>query len=225
MIKKLVPLPAYLLLLAIMACKKEDAAKGGNISVLLPVSQNPAEGWWIGYTPTDTLQLTNLVTSTYCNSADTIALWHAANGQQGYYPYLGQNRGSLTHMDATQSWAAKPFEIVMEASNTGQYSLLQYTVTGAGEYRVKAIFEGVHFNQSTTDVHVLVNQGIVFSGIIEGYGGDSTLHAITGNYPSATYSGTVHLAKGDKLTFAVGYGANKNHYNDTTGLLLEIEKI
>ena len=41
-------------------------------------------------------------------------------------------------------------------------------------------------------------------------------------HPAASYSGTIRLEAKDTLTFAVGYGKNKTHFNDTTGLFVRV---
>lgn len=113
----------------------------------------------------------------------------------------------------------------MEGGNNGQYSLLRFIAPASATYRIKAVFEGVHFGLSTTDVHVFLNAARLFQDSIEGYGGDAAFHERTGLHPDATYEATLQLNQGDVLTFAVGYGSNKDHYNDTTGLLLAIESL
>ena len=45
----------------------------------------------------------------------------------------------------------------MEASNSGQYSLIRFVAPKLGTYRITARFEGIHFGLSSTDVHVLHN--------------------------------------------------------------------
>ena len=62
----------------------------------------------------------------------------------------------------------------------------------------------------------------LFDAEINGYGGDPAFHVIEGSNPAASYSGSVALATGDIITFAVGYGKNKTHYSDTTSLSAEI---
>ena len=44
-----------------------------------------------------------------------------------------------------------------------------------------------------------------------------------GANPVAVYTGTVKLESGDVVDFAVGYGANRTHYCDTTGLFAKLE--
>ena len=106
----------------------------------------------------------------------------------------------------------------MEASNSGQYSLIRFIVPKLGTYRITARFEGIHFGLSSTDVHVLHNASPLFSAKIEGYGGDPSFHKAHGANPAAEYSGQIVLQESDTITFACGYGANKTHFSDTTGL-------
>jgi hypothetical protein len=204
-------------------CHKDETP--GPVPVVfsthISFDKNPAGYWQVGYA--DTLGSAFML-STSVDTANAIAMWHAAAGSAGYYPYLGQNRDSVTHTDPSNSWAARPAEIVMEASNSGQYSLLRFVAPAAGRYKIKAQFAGVHFRLSSTDVHVLLNGQSLFSDVVEGYGGDSLFHAITGTHPIASFEETVTLQANDVVTFAVGYGPNKNHANDTTGLLVEVSR-
>jgi len=123
---------------------------------------------------------------------------------------------------SSNGWSARPGQVAMEASNTGQFSLVRFTAPSAGTYSISARFEGVHFGPSTTDVHVLHNATALFDAFIEGYGGDPAFHKIEGASPTASYSGEATLNANDKITFAVGYGRNKTHYGDTTGLFARI---
>ena len=110
----------------------------------------------------------------------------------------------------------------MEASKTGQYSLVRFVAPTAGIYQVMARFEGVHFRLSTTDVHVLRNATSIFDADIDGYGGDPAYHAVQGTSPTAAYTGQVILKANDIITFAVGYGKNKTNSCDTTGLFAQV---
>ncbi len=110
----------------------------------------------------------------------------------------------------------------MEASNGGQYSVVRFTVPVAGSYQVTARFEGVHFGLSTTDVHVMHRSTSLFAADIDGYGGDPAFHATEGENPVTVYAGSVKLEAGDTVDFAVGYGTNRTHYFDTTGLFARL---
>ncbi len=74
----------------------------------------------------------------------------------------------------------------------------------------------------TTDVHVLHNDTSLFNADIDGYGGDPAYHKVQGLRPSAQYSGQVAMKADETITFAVGYGKNKTHFGDTTGLFARV---
>ena len=50
---------------------------------------------------------------------------------------------------------------------------------------------------------------------------EEILHSTSSN-PRADYSGQIEMKAGDTITFAVGYGKNKTHFGDTTGLFAKI---
>lgn len=204
-------------------CKHETDNIPPKIEIILPFDKNPSGNWQIGYSLNNNLSMSEFRLCTFADTSHVIGLWHPGTGSSGYYPYIGQNRTATTQIDPTNSWAAKPGEIVMEGSNTGQYSMVRFIVPASGQYKLKATFEGVHIRLSSTDVHILLNDQHLFDDIIEGYGGDSSLSEQKGAHPVASWASSIYLKKGDILTFAIGYGSNKTFYNDTTGLLLSIE--
>jgi hypothetical protein len=217
------PLTLVLIVLTFFAgCKHEDSVPP-PISLMLPFDKNPSGNWQIGYSLHDTLSMSQFRLSSFADTSHVIGLWHPATGPSGYYPYIGQNKTTEVQVDPTNSWAARPGEIVMEGSNTGQYSMLRFIVPVSGNYKLNAIFEGVHIRLSSTDVHILLNDLHLFDDLIEGYGGAPSFASQTGAHPTSSWSSTIHLNKNDILTFAIGYGSNKTFYNDTTGLLLTIE--
>ena len=205
--------------------RHDDQQRQPAISNKLPFNKSFDGIWQIGYSPGNVLANDLFQPCVFSDTSQIIGIWHPSNGSAGYYPYLGQNRATTTMVDPTGSWAARAGEIVMEGSNSGQYSMLRFIAPTAGSYKVKAVFEGIHFRLSSTDVHILVNSKNVFSDFIEGYGGDISFHTIEGNNPAAKYEDVITLKKNDIITFAVGYGKNMNHFNDTNGLLLDIKKI
>ncbi len=209
----------------ISSCNRDKPAEEIFTVERLSFSQNPSSVWEIGYTIDSFLKIADFRRSDYSDNAPQIALWHPSSDVAGYYPYTGQNRSAELQIDKSGRWALRGFQIAMEGSNTGQFSMLRFKPPAAGSYRIKVIFEGVHIGLSTTDVHVLKNDLAIFNDYIEGYGGDQRYNPITGNRPSCSYEDTLQLGPGDLITFAVGYGSNKNHYNDTTGLIITIEKV
>jgi hypothetical protein len=69
---------------------------------------------------------------------------------------------------------------------------------------------------------VLHNDKSLFDADIDGYGGDPAFHQVQGASPKAEYSGKVAMKADETLTFAVGYGKNKTHFGDTTGLFAKV---
>jgi hypothetical protein len=214
-----------IILITLCQCRPQKETPGSPVTTTstLSFTNNPNGNWQVGYSENDTLAWDKFHLCTWADTSHIVALWHPGNNQSSYYPYTGQNRSLVSQYDQTQTWVARPGEIVMEGSAGGQYAMLRFVAPANGRYKIKAVFEGVHFGMSSTDVHILINAANVFDDYIEGYGGDSTFHTIQGTHPTAPYTNTVSLVAGDIVTFAVGYGANKTHYYDTTGLLLDIE--
>jgi hypothetical protein len=198
-------------------------------------SQNPNGPWRYGYTKGTTLALDQVVLDRYGIAQDGgIGIWHPSDaggdfspvanpsdGGAGYYPYVADNPGTTTYVYAA-SWAVRAGEVAMEASNGGQYSVVQFVAPEGGTYDVQAHFEGVHFRLSTTDVHVRVNDVEVFSSEIDGYGGDPAAFQVQGANPAADYRGMLSLLTKDIVTFAVGWGTDGSNFNDTTGLLVHV---
>ncbi len=185
------------------------------------VAQNPNGPWEYGFSAAASLAPDGFTLATVAEAGSAIGFWHPAGG---YYPYLASNPTRRTLADPTRSWALRPHEVALEGSNTGQYAIVRFVAPRAGRYRVKARFAGLHFRLSSTDVHVLVNGRSVFDALVDGYGGDPAFHAIEGRSPRAGFVGTRRLAAGDVVDFAVGYGANRTHFNDTTGLRARVSR-
>ncbi len=189
------------------------------------VASNPAGVWQYGYSATNSLAPNQFHLDRYAQHQGGVVFWQPDSvesaQQPAHYPYVAFNTDK-SHTDNSIGWAIRAGEVAMEASNTGQYSLLRFVAPKGGTYRVTARFEGIHFGLSTTDVHILHDTTSLFAADIEGYGGDSTSHTIEGAHPAASYSGEVQLKAGDTITFAIGYGKNKSHVCDTTGLIASI---
>jgi len=209
------------------SCRRDEPVSGPwpVISGDIPFDKNPSRYWQVGYSLHKVLSPADFRLCTFADTSNVVGMWHPSQGRPGYYPYTGQNRTTTLQSDPTNSWSARPGQIVMEGSNTGQFSMLRFIAPVSGEYKLSAVFEGVHRRLSTTDVHILLNDRHLFDDIIDGYGGDPSFFAITGGHPVSSYTETLRLNKNDVLTFAVGYGPNKSHFNDTTGLMLSIKAI
>jgi len=196
-----------------------------DLSADFSTTTNKSGVWHYGYSATRSLDPSEFREVTYSEIAGRISFWHPATTDKpgpGYYPYIAYNPTTQTQYGSSNGWAARAGEVAMEASNSGQYSLIRFTAPRAGIYEITAQFAGIHFGLSSTDVHVLHNTASVFDSEIEGYGGDPTFHKVEGANPTARYSGQIELKAGDTITFACGYGKNKTHYADTTGLFARV---
>jgi hypothetical protein len=195
------------------------------------VEANPNKVWQYGYSDSNSLAVDQFRLDKFANSNDTAAnasgcikFWHPTANKgpgPGYYPYIAFNSSKQSEVGC-KGWAVRPGEVAVEGSNIGQYSLIRFVAPMAGTYRVSANFEGIHYGLSTTDVHVLHNDTSLFEAYINGYGGDQAFHKVEGADPSAKYSGEVAMKAKDIITFAIGYGKNKTHYGDTTGLFAKV---
>jgi hypothetical protein len=218
--------PQHLMRLAVMAfALLSPAATTFDLNEDFSVNQNPGKVWAYGYSETNSLDPAQFRLDAYAAKAGPLVFWHPATTDRpgpGYYPYVAYNPTAQSQYGSSNGWAARPGQVAMEASNTGQFSLVRFTAPSAGTYAISARFEGVHFGLSTTDVHVLHNAKSLFDAFIEGYGGDPAFHKVEGASPTASYSGQAELKANDTVTFACGYGKNKTHYGDTTGLFARI---
>jgi hypothetical protein len=206
-------------------CLAAQAGTSFDLSDDFSLRKNPNQVWQYGYSATASLDPAQFRLDEFTDTRGPVGFWHPKVVDQpgpGYYPYIAYNTTKQSQFGSSNGWAVRPGEIAMEASNTGQYSLVHFIAPAAGTYKVTAQFEGVHFGLSTTDVHVLHNSTSLFDADIDGYGGDPAFHAIQGASPTASYSGHVELKQGDTVTFAVGYGKNKTHFGDTTGLFAHV---
>jgi hypothetical protein len=185
-------------------------------------TMNPNGVWRYGFTMGASVALDQFVLDTFTTNTSPLDFWHPAMGTAGYYPYVAANTGTVTTTDSTGSWAVRAGEIAMEASGSGQSSVIEFVVPQAGMYRIQADFEAIHFRLSTTDAHVRVGGASLFDANIDGYGGDPAFHAITGTNPRASYSGTLALGPGEVVSFVLGYGTDRTVDNDTTGLVVHI---
>ena len=227
---------AAILVLLIGQFAHVQAQKTFDLSADFSFNDNPAlptpnQVWQYGYSETSSLAPDQFRVDTQsdpvdlqCDPTGSIGFWHPAANHgpgPGYYPYVAYNTTKQPQVGC-KGWAVRPGEIAMEASNTGQFSLVRFTVPVSGTYKVSAQFEGIHYGLSTTDVHVLHNATSLFDADIDGYGGDPAFHKVEGASPTASYSGQLESKANDTVTFAVGYGKDKTNSGDTTGLFAQI---
>jgi hypothetical protein len=215
-------------LLWICTASLAATAQTYDLSADFSLKKNPKRVWRYGYSSGPSLSLEEFRLDRVSDGARPIGFWHPEENQgpgPGYYPYVAFNTSRSTEYGSSNGWAARAGEVAMEASNDGQYSIVRFVAPKSGRYRIEARFAGIHFGLSSTDVSVVHNGVSLFAANIEGYGGDPEFHPIEGSHPNAAYEGTVDLQVHDVVDFAVGYGTNRTHFSDTTGLFAVIRVV
>ena len=112
-----------------------------------------------------------------------------------------------TVSDLTDNAVYQPGMLAMHPGPNGEYAIVQFTAPANGIYTIQGTFEGIDTVGPTTDVHLLVNNVVVASGNVVGYGSTVPLSF-----------GPVSLTLGQTLAYAVGDGGNGPDF-DTTALI------
>jgi hypothetical protein len=99
-----------------------------------------------------------------------------------------------------------PDVLNLHPGSAGQKSVVRWTAPFSGTVTIQGRFQGIDKHGTTTDVAVAHNSTTLFSRNINGYGAE------------APFLITRSVAAGDTIDFSVGYGSNRNYYNDSTGL-------
>lgn len=100
----------------------------------------------------------------------------------------------------------EPLTMSMHPGAAGQVSIVRYTTASAGTYSISAAFWGQNFvGPTSTDVHVRVDSGDLFTGYVAGFGSPST----------QSYSGSWTLGANQTIDFIVGTGGNGHGYDST----------
>jgi hypothetical protein len=200
--------------LAAIAISSWDAASEFNDSEN-PDAANPSGVWSYGWKETLTgkffLALTSYNDPPYrfgwCNASGLPLICHAT-------------RAVVALMNGPNRINVPPHTLQLHPGLNGEYAILRFTAPADGAYKVSGQFYALDDNATgtTTDVWILQNNSKsgAFSGKVDYYGG-----ARSASFTSLVFQ----LKKGNTLDFQVGYGANKNYFYDSTGLVALIEKV
>jgi hypothetical protein len=99
----------------------------------------------------------------------------------------------------------------MHPGSSGADAVIRFTAPSAGDYHIVGAFFGEDNTNTSTDVHILVNNSPVFDSVVAAYGSG----------PSFDVS-VVTLALGGNIDFIVGYGTDHSNSADATGLTVQI---
>lgn len=179
------------------------AATLADFSADFSATTNPAGAWAYGYTATPGGPLTLATQLTRYGSGLEVAAWSPTGTA---WPTIALNESSgAVSFGAGNAITLAASQGLLHPGPAGEFADVRYTVQSAGEAVLAVAFSGVDATGTTTDVHVLLNGVSLFDDVISGFGD-------TGNF-----STTRTFAAGDVLEFAVGFGANGNYVDDSTG--------
>ena len=190
-----------------------DAASEFNDSAN-PDAANPSGVWSYGWKKTLTGKF--ILLATPFNNPPNLSGWSSASG----YPAIAHNTHPVPVTVNINPVRLPPASLGLHPGPDGEYAVLRFTAPSDGSYKVSGQFFALDDNATgtTTDVWILPNNNKAdsFSGKVDYYGGTK--------WTSFT-SREFQLRKSDTLDFQVGYGANRNHFYDSTGFNALIEKI
>jgi hypothetical protein len=113
----------------------------------------------------------------------------------------------VTLFDST--WAAGQLSLC--PGNRGQYSVARWTAPESGKYTISAVFTGIA-RETTTDLHVFLNDASVFDGVLN----------LNGRPNTAKFQKTLAVNNGDQINVVVGWG-NGLPRSNTTALAMTIK--
>jgi hypothetical protein len=168
------------------------------------VTNNPNGAWRYGWS--SSLGSNFNLYSNSGNLTPTIDLWYDSANTGS--PSVSHN-STATEDNSHPTITYQPSELNFHPGYYGEYSIVRWIAPEAATYSLATMFTGLdHVGPTTTNVHVLHNNIVLFSNLINGFGPSSTKSFAT--------AGTVQA--GDTIDFAVGYGSNQTYFYDSTGL-------
>jgi hypothetical protein len=190
-----------------------DAASEFNDSAN-PDAANPSGVWSYGWKESLTGKF--YLAKTPYTDPPNVSGWASGSG----FPLICHISRAIPVAVGVNPSTFPPHALALHPGPDGEYAVLRFTAPTDGAYKASGQFYAQDDNATgtTTDVWILQNndKNGAFSGKIYYYGGPK----------SASFTSQVfHLKKGNTLDFQVGYGANKNYFYDSTGLVALIEKI
>jgi hypothetical protein len=180
-----------------------------------PDAANPSGVWSYGWKKTLTDKF-YLAVTLYADPPYRFG-WCNASG----YPLICHSTQTVRGlMNGPNTYAVPSHVLGMHPGLNGEYAVVRFAAPADGTYKVSGQFFALDDNDTgtTTDVWIVKDndRAGAFSGRVDYYHGAQF----------AGFTGTVfQLKKGNTLDFEVGYGANKDYFYDSTGLIALIEKL
>ncbi len=174
-----------------------------DVAADFSTNSNPNGVWSYGYAANLGGSLI-LYTDTSYSTASVIGWWHNIAYQT---PAIFYNRSdhATTAGDGTPNLG--PHQACFHPGPDNEYSTYRFTAPAAGNYQLHASFVGADINGTTTDVHILLNDSLIFDGSVNGFG--------PGTGPS--FNTDLVLQANDRVDFEVGDGTS-GFFSDSTGI-------
>jgi hypothetical protein len=202
------------LLPAVLVCCPIQAAIVYDASAGFDAANNPSTlGPW-SYGSTSTLG-GSFSLDTVTSTAGTTTYWHG----NGIANTIGKNLSGSYNQFSSAHW--QPLQVTGHPGQDGQFAVLRFTALFSDLYDIDVAFSGNDDRGTTTDVHVLVNNGLIFNGFVNSaWTGGFT--GTPGAGPSFSTAVPIPLSAGATIDFVVGRGVNNTFFNDTTGIVAQI---
>jgi hypothetical protein len=180
-----------------------QAGAGGIFDAAADFSatNNPNGVWSYGWSST---LGGSFILDTDRQNVNGIDFWRGDIGQDGS-PFIGHNGTANPQTFGTGLY--QPGQLGFHPGPGGQFAVVRWVAPQAGLFNVAASFTGLDFAAgTTTDVHVLQNNAILFSDLINGFG------------DTKSFTSALSVSAGDRIDFVVGVGPDGSFVSDTTGL-------
>ena len=175
-----------------------------NVASDFSLTNNPNGAWRYGWS--SSLESNFNLYSNSGKFTPTIDSWYYST--KAWPPSVLHN-STATEDNSHPTITYQPNQLGFHPGYYGEYSIVRWIAPEAATYSLATMFTGLDYiGPTTTDVHVLHNNIVLFSNLINGFGASSTKSFAT--------AGTVQA--GDTIDFAVGYGSNQTYWYDSTGL-------
>jgi len=206
--KRAMCIPIFTMLLCLVAIALPRTALAYDAAADFSIGSNPNGVWSYGWSVSLGSSF-NLLTSNTSAAYGLSGLsgWRNSLTPGGEPSIQHNTTASLILLPPFTTW--QPGQLTINMNGT-QYGDLRWTAPSSGQFNIAATFSAASTIGGSSDVHILLNGVSVFDSAVNGY-------------PSPTsYSGTLSVAAGDTIDFAVGEGSNGNDHEDTTGLAASI---
>jgi len=175
-------------------------------------NQNPNGAWSYGWWEASKMEFalfTGLKRESEMEPSSSPRIWHwyvpDAEGREAIWA-LGVSWNPTDQPENILTMNLPPLGIQVHPGPENEYSVIRWTAPTSGLANIKAAFEGLNPNGTTTDVHVWHNGNALQDAAVDGFGTNSRVN----------FDGEVTVIAGDTVDFGVGYGANGNHSCDST---------